>query len=307
MKNNTIITIFTPTYNRAKCLERCYRSLLKQTNRNFVWLIIDDGSTDSTEDLVAQWLDSNKVRIKYIKQKNSGKHIAHNVAVSNCETEYMLILDSDDILSETSVGILICHIGNIQGLESISGIIGNRYKMSDKQCLGRIMPANITYASGIELRQLHGINGDTLRLYKTSILKQYLFPVIKGEKFVYENVVFDAIDAKYKMYIINEKLYFSEYLLDGYTSNSKKVKIDNPIGYSLSLNSAVKHSISIKKRVNWTLLYIIWCSTLNLKQAYSNFNNKTLYITLYPFSIFLRYIRKPKFFYEIFDLYGIKK
>ena len=82
-----ILTIFTPTYNRAYILPKLYESLIKQTNKNFIWLIVDDGSDDNTEDIIKKWKEENYIDIEYIKQHNQGKHIAHNTGVDNCKTE----------------------------------------------------------------------------------------------------------------------------------------------------------------------------------------------------------------------------
>ena len=87
------LTIFTPTYNRAQTLPRLYDSLKRQTNKNFVWLIVDDGSEDNTKSLVDAWTEEKLMEIKYIYQQNSGKMQAHNCGVDNTETELFLCVD----------------------------------------------------------------------------------------------------------------------------------------------------------------------------------------------------------------------
>lgn len=275
------ITIFTPTYNRAYILGQAYESLLAQTNKNFIWLIVDDGSTDNTEKLVENWQKENKINIEYIKQENQGKHIAHNTAVKICNTEFFLILDSDDFLSKNAVEVLDEEVKKIEKKEGISGIIGNRWIPKSNEVIGTEMPKNIEFASGLELYQKLGFRGDTLRLYKTKILKEFLFPKIDGEKFVYENVVFDVIDSKYKMLINRDKLYYCNYLEDGYTANAKKVEEDNPKGYAFALNSKSKYAITIWEKIKGTILYIQWCKKHKLKNAYKNFYNSLLYVIMY--------------------------
>ena len=98
-----IITVFTPTYNRAYTLHKCYESLKRQTNKNFIWLIIDDGSSDNTKDLVKEWIEENKISIKYIYQDNKGMHGAHNTAYENITTELNICIDSDDYMPEDSI------------------------------------------------------------------------------------------------------------------------------------------------------------------------------------------------------------
>ena len=102
------LTIFTPTYNRADILNKAYKSLKRQTNKDFIWLVVDDGSIDNTEDVVKGWIDENIIEIKYIKKENGGKHTAYNVAVENTSTELIMIaLDSDDYLSDDAVEIIL--------------------------------------------------------------------------------------------------------------------------------------------------------------------------------------------------------
>lgn len=279
------ITVFTPTYNRAYILDRTYESLKIQTNKEFIWLIIDDGSKDNTEELVKNWINENIIEIKYIKQENSGKHIAHNTAVQNCTTEFFLILDSDDYLDEKAIEILNIDSGRIKDNEEISGIIGNRFYGEDKQVIGTLMPENIEYVTGIELYEKMKFKGDTLRLYKTKILKKFLFPRIEGEKFIYENVVFDPIDNEYKMLINRDRLYYCEYLDDGYTKGANTLKKKNPIGYSYALNTGVKYAITLEKKVKWTILYIVWCNENKISNSLQNFCNKPLYMMLYSLAV----------------------
>jgi glycosyltransferase involved in cell wall biosynthesis len=297
----TKITIFTPTYNRASLLVRCYNSLLEQSSRDFMWLIVDDGSMDDTRSLVERWRKEAKIKIDYIWQKNGGKHVAHNTAIEQCKTDYMLILDSDDTLDENCIEQLNLYIDKIDNRENVSGVIGNRFKLSDKTVIGTPMPRLSKYVSGNDLYQKYNFTGDTLRLYKTSILKKFPFPVVPGERFMSENIVFDQIDAKYKMLAIQDRLYYGDYLEDGYTTNASKIKLGNPVGYSMSLNSSVRYSKVITKKISWTLLYIMWGKKMNIQKRFINFTLKPFYILLYPFAMVLYIFRLPPFFFAVFD------
>lgn len=289
------ITVFTPTYNRAHILCQAYESLKKQTNKDFLWLIIDDGSTDNTLDFINAWKNEGEINIQYIRQENAGKHVAHNTAVSNCKTDFLLILDSDDYLSKNAIEVLNKELKKIENNQEISGIIGNRYIPNKDEPIGTPMPIDILFASGLELYQKMGFKGDTMRLYKTKILKKYVFPVVDGEKFVYENVVFDVIDNKYKMLINRDKLYYCEYLEDGYTSNANRLKKENPIGYSLSLKSSAKYSVKNIEKIKYTILYIIWNRRYKI-----NFEND---IKISPIikliAIIFEMIKFPRFFYDL--------
>lgn len=293
------ITVFTPTFNRKMLLKRVFNSLQKQTNTNFKWLIIDDGSTDGTNIEVENFKKKAKFEIIYYCQKNGGKHRAHNTAVKMCDTKYLLILDSDDYLTENAIEVLLNKIAIIDNMDDISGIIGNRFNSLDGKVIGTILP-NIKFSTGIELYQKRNFRGDTLRMYKNEILKNNLFPEIPGEKFVYENVVFDKIDKLYKMLIIHDKLYIGEYQNDGYTQKANKLKRNNPKGYALSLKSSAETAISLRKKINWTLLYIIWCYKTNCCNGFKEFHNKILFALLYPIAIILNLIKIPKFFFNVF-------
>ena len=103
-----ILTVFTPTFNRAYILHRCYESLLRQTNKNFIWLIIDDGSTDNTKKLVTEWMNKeNGFEIRYEYKKNGGMHTAHNKAYELIDTELNVCIDSDDFMPDNAVELIV--------------------------------------------------------------------------------------------------------------------------------------------------------------------------------------------------------
>lgn len=101
------LTIFTPSYNRAYTLHKCYESLKKQSSKDFLWLIIDDGSTDNTKELVDSWIDENIIEIKYHYQNNQGMHGAHNTAYELMDTELNVCIDSDDYMPDDAVEKII--------------------------------------------------------------------------------------------------------------------------------------------------------------------------------------------------------
>lgn len=294
------ITIFTPTYNRACLLKRIYLSLKSQSNLNFIWLIVDDGSTDETRETVKRFICEKKIEIKYIYQKNGGKHRAHNTAVKDCKTDYFFILDSDDYLMKEAIEVLIQKIRVIENNNKISGIIGNRIDSINFKPIGKEIP-NIEIATGNELYQKYGFKGDTLRLYKTSILKKYLFPEIRDEKFISENVVFDKIDSKYKMLVIKEKIYVGEYQENGYSNNIYKIQRKNPIGYLISLNSSAKYSITLKNKLGYTVLYMIWRKKLNLKYTEDIERNIIYEIICFPLIYIFSILKRPRFFFKNFE------
>ena len=124
LENMNLITVFTPTYNRAYCLNKCYESMQKQNCKAFDWLIVVDGSTDNTKELVDSWLNKdNGFEIIYKYKKNGGMHTAHNLAYELIDTELNVCIDSDDRLSENAIEKII-DFWNENGSEKYAGIIG---------------------------------------------------------------------------------------------------------------------------------------------------------------------------------------
>lgn len=289
------ITIFTPTYNRKDLLKRTFDSLNNQTDNRFIWLIVDDGSQDGTNKEVEKWKSQSKFHIEYFYQVNSGKHSAHNTGVSKVETDYILLLDSDDWLTINAIQILNDKIEIIDKYDYVSGIIGNRFDPFKGQIIGTEIP-DIIFASGNELYQRYGFKGDTLRMYKTSILKTYTFPIYEGEKFIPENVIFDIIDKKYKMMVLKDVLYFCEYQDEGYSKNIYKIHNNSPKGYAISLRSSYKNATTVKYFFGYLMLYLIWCKKKNLINIFS-LNERILYYIFYPIIIMFEKMKYPYFFW----------
>lgn len=274
------LTIFTPTYNRGYIIGKLYDSLLSQTNKNFKWLIVDDGSSDNTEELVKSWIDEGKIEIKYIKQENQGKHIAHNTGVENCDTELFFCVDSDDYLLDNAVEDIYSDYCNIQD-NSIAGIVSIR--MTEKiEPIGTDMPIGIRYSSLSDLYEKYKFRGDTALVFKTNILKKYKFPKINGEKFVGEEYVYCQIDKNYKLFISSNRYYICEYLEDGYTKNVAKLIVNNPKGYTLLKLTKLRVSKSIIYRYKTAALYIVGCWLSNNKHIIKNSPRKVITLCAYP-------------------------
>ena len=95
MKNPTV-SVIIPTYNRAHLVGRAIKSVLNQTYRDFEIIVVDDGSTDNTKDIIKEFQKKDK-RIKYIPyEKNKGGSAARNTGIKAAKGEYIAFLDSDD-------------------------------------------------------------------------------------------------------------------------------------------------------------------------------------------------------------------
>ncbi|VXB17482.1 Glycosyltransferase family 2 protein [Enhydrobacter sp. AX1] len=222
-----IITVFTPTYNRAYMIDKLYDSLCRQTCKDFEWIVVDDGSVDNTEELIQNFIQENKIHIVYYKQKNQGKHIAINKGVELAKGELFFIVDSDDILPKDSLEIVIEKYQSIKDDETIAGLAGRRGYIS-----GGYIGTNKTYddviMTSIDFRFKKKIAGDMAEVYKTKVIRQYPFPQFEGERFCPEALVWKRIDQQYKMLWFSDIIYEGEYIPDGLTANIFKVRKNSP-------------------------------------------------------------------------------
>lgn len=283
------LTIFTPTYNRAYVLGRLYESLISQTNKEFIWLIVDDGSTDNTEHIVEGWKKDNKIDIEYIKQKNAGKMQAHNAGVLNAKTELFVCIDSDDYLEKHAVEkILICY-DEVKNNKNLAGLVAYR-GISESQKVGNEFPK--IEESTLEGLYDSGFVGDTTLAFKTEILKNYLFPKFNNEKFLPEAYVYTQIDQKYKLKLLPEILTICEYLGDGLTQNRHKIFKNNAYGMSEYYNLRSKLTKKLKNKIKWTIGYICYSIIAKRKNKFKNASNKFLYVLLFPIGLILSFKRK---------------
>lgn len=211
----------TPTYNRAYILKDAYDSLRTQSSFDFEWIIVDDGSTDETEEIVRAWMEEKKnFSIVYKKQNNGGKHRAVNRGVLLAKYDYFLILDSDDSLANDAVETIHEWIAGIAGLKGFAGIAGLRGK-ADIAIEGTPQEQYID-ATNLE-RKKYGLLGDIAEIYKTEILKKYPFPEFEGENFIRESAVWDRIAKDgMKIRFYSKIIYLCEYIEDGLTKNTNE-------------------------------------------------------------------------------------
>ena len=228
-----MVTVFTPTYNRASTLPALYDSLCKQTNLSFEWLIVDDGSVDETEGLIQRLIaKENPFPIRYYKQKNGGKHTAINKGVPLARGFLFFIVDSDDMLTPYAIDKLLQWEATISGEEGFAGISGNKGDLLGN-LLGSTFLGDTIDATNLE-RQEKNILGDKAEAYYTEVLKQFPFPVIDGETFMTENVVWDRIAAAgYKIRWFNEVIYLVEQRDDGLIAQGNNRYAKSPRGYAL--------------------------------------------------------------------------
>lgn len=208
-----MITVFTPTFNRVYNLPKLYESLKSQIFKDFEWLIVDDGSTDGTHDLVDEWMENSPFPIRYSYQTNGGKHRAINNGVKLAKGEWFFIVDSDDTLPDDSLTIANKWIETIKDNDSFAGACGLR------KINGRVPDVKFEYLDISPLKIKHIIKTDKAEIFKTKILRNYPFPDFPGEKFCAESLVVNRMGQIYNIRYFNEVIYICEYLSDGLTKH----------------------------------------------------------------------------------------
>lgn len=246
------ITVFTPAYNRAYIISNLYKSLQKQSFKDFQWVVVDDGSKDNTEELIRSFIkENNFFNIIYKKVENGGKHRAINEGLEIAEGELFFIVDSDDYLTQNSLERIVYWESTIKDKERFAGISGNR-GYSENKIIGTAFKDEYIDATALE-REKNNLYGDKAEVFYTDILRKNKFPEIEGEKFITERIVWDELAYQgYKLRWFNEIIYICDYLEDGLTNSVRNLFINNPKGYALDIKTQVKFR-NIKGKDKWAL------------------------------------------------------
>ncbi len=270
-----LISVITPTYNRAYILDKCYHSLVNQTSKDFEWIVVDDGSSDNTEELVRSFIDESKIKIKYIKQENGGKHIAHNTAVLNSEGDLVVCLDSDDILTEDAIEKAIAFWSENAEAHN-TGILAKRGDMEKRQPICSDLPVGVEEATMFDLTNKYGFKGDTILYFRRELLEKNLFKSFKGEIFLPEMNMYIEIDKCGKMLLLDEVLYLCEYLPDGLTSKYHSLLKKNPNGTADTYYKQMCMATDFKIKVKYAILTNIYKSLSENKKELQFTEDKLL-------------------------------
>ncbi|GGE30461.1 beta-glycosyltransferase [Pullulanibacillus camelliae] len=257
-----LLTVFTPTYNRGYILEQCYESLTRQTCQDFIWLIVDDGSTDHTQALVRKWQAEQRVLIRYVYQENQGMHGAHNTAYALMDTELNVCIDSDDYMPEDAVEKIIA-IWRSCGDKQVAGIVGLDATFSG-EIIGTKMPEHIRAATLTELYETYKIKGDKKLVYRSALTRATPpYPIYPGETYCPLNYKYILIDQQYPLLIYNDVLCHVEYREDGSSKNMIHQYRRNPRGFTFYRKVAMQYAPSFKKCLRESIHYV--SSSLMLK------------------------------------------
>ena len=205
------LTVFTPTYNRAHTLSRLYHSLCTQTCRDFEWLVIDDGSTDGTRELVQSFIEEGIIQINYIYKENGGLYTGYNAAYAIIESELNVCIDSDDAMPADAVEIIL-RTWDERGSDKCGGIIGLDVNMDDGEPIGGRFPEGMSecYLLDLYTKRIH--RGDSKQVMRTDLMKQ-VAPMVgfPGEKNFNPIYMLLQVCDDYPLLVVNEPLCLVEY------------------------------------------------------------------------------------------------
>lgn len=265
-----MITVFTPTYNRAHLLPRLYESLCRQTFTDFEWVIVDDGSVDDTKGIVNKFLvDSVEfLGIRYFLQENGGKHRAINRGVREARGELFFIADSDDSLPPDALEQVARVYETVCGDESFGGVCGLDGTF-DGDIIGSGLPLEVMDVNSIDLRNRYHVTGDMKEVFRTKVMREFPFPEVPNERFVPEMLVWNRIATKYKLRYFNRIIYLAEYQQDGITSGIVRARMKSPVASMMTYAEMTRYDIPLIQKVKAAVNYwrFRFCSDAKEKPA----------------------------------------
>lgn len=287
------LTVFTPAYNRAHTLPRTYESLCNQKCKDFCWLIIDDGSTDDTEQLVKGWMEKdNGFEIQYIYKENGGMHTAHNMAYENITTELNVCVDSDDCMAEDGVAKILKKWDEVKD-SGYAGIIGLDADMNGK-IIGKSFPKSMKETTLMGYYAMGGA-GDKKLVYRTDIIKKYPpYPVFEGEKYVALAYKYRLIDQDYKLAVLPQILCNVEYQEEGSSGTMWKQYLKNPKGFAFWRKICMRYPESKKRKIVDCIHYCSSSQIAKDKGYIRKSPNRVLALLCSPFGALLTIVIKHK-------------
>ena len=294
------LTIFTPAYNRAHTIKRTYKSLCEQTNHDFGWLVVDDGSTDNTRNIICSLIsdvevisdtefyghsiDSPWLQVHYIYQRNQGMHGAHNTAYNAINTELNTCIDSDDYMPCDAVEkILGCWESlSAEDKSKYAGIVALDVADQTLDIIGDVLPTN---KKSITINGYYdqGGRGDKKLIYRTEVIKSVPpYPLFEGEKYVGLGYKYRLIDQQYELLILNEPVCIVEYQLDGSSHGMYKQYWNNPKGWMFTRKFEMPYIKDWKRKVLVCAHYVFCCIRCKKVNVLSDSPNKFLTFLTIP-------------------------
>ena len=259
--NNSVIhpfiTILTPAYNRASLLPRLFDSLLRQTFKDFEWIVVDDGSTDNTHEVLASIKErcGDAFPMTCLYKENGGKHMAINMGVTRAQGELFFIVDSDDLLTDDALETVANSWHDISDDKSFAGIAGLDITMDTREVIGSGLPQEHIDCNAIDIRYRHHVTGDMKEVFRTEVLREFPFPEFAGERFCPEQLVWFRMARRYRLRYINKPIYIADYQPDGITAGITRARMRNPsasmLTYAELTECPVPFLVKVKAAINF--------------------------------------------------------
>lgn len=282
-----LLTILTPTYNRGKYLGDIFKVLQQQTNQNFEWMIVDDGSTDNTKEIVESFIESNKLRIRYFYKENGGKHTAVNYGLKYISTKLTVILDSDDTFTNDAVEVIEKTYNENKNEKKICGFTFLRQRKNG-ELFGKAFPREGRYNFS-EWRLSKISTGERCDVFYSEIMKQYPFSEYEGEKYIGESTMMIKMSYKYDMIGKNIVIGISDYLEGGLTDSNRMLRLHSLLGSIEYCNLCMMPGIYWRRRLKSALLYDTYGFLKNIgpRKLINDSNAPLLTTVFYPISIII--------------------
>lgn len=285
--NKLKISVLTATYNRANLLSKLYESIVNNLKENIEveWLIMDDGSTDETKNVINKYAGENKLQIKYFSQENQGKMQAINNLIEYAKGDLIIECDSDDYFTNNAFEIIRDEYEkNKTQIQECYGLCFLKFDQTGKN-MGYNFKKDKSKMFDLYFKE--GENGEKALVFNSEIRKQYKYELENGERFVTEARLFHKMDEKYNIICINQPIMICEYQNEGYTRNIDKQFINNPYGYFEYFKEILQKDMKdviFKKRLYAIKHYILFATLAKKKNIVKNVKgmiNKVLIMVLY--------------------------
>ena len=233
MSTHPLFTVCTPTFNRAGLLPRAYESLARQTCQDFEWLVVDDGSTDNTREVIETLMAQGKIAVRYFSKRNGGKHTALNLAVREAKGELFTVIDSDDWFDPRALERMKCHWDQvpISDRPRLKGVCG-LFAYENGEIVGDKFPADVMEADDLDIDLRYDIEGDKIGFTRTEVMREFPFPEdlsgdVKGVVYIPESIVWHRMGRKYPTRFVNEVFAIKEYQRGGITDRGRVIQARN--------------------------------------------------------------------------------
>lgn len=287
------LTVITTTYNRAYCLHQVYESLVRQNCQDFIWLVIDDGSTDNTKELISNWQAEKKIEIEYLHKPNGGMHTARNAGYANVKTELNVIIDSDDWVADGAIGKIIEHWRKY-GRDDVAGIIALDAAPNGK-VIGSEMPKGIAECHFREFFGKYKGRGDKKLIYRSDLTRLFPYPEFPGEKFYPASYKFIMLDENFTMLLLDEVVCVADYNPDSMTFAKYAQYQSCARGFAHFRNETMRVSKSLKYTLTQMIHYHAEARFAGEKHIIGNCSRKFLAVlTWLPGFLYYLFLKNTK-------------